>query len=318
MNDESCSFCGNSEFYDEGNDTFCNLCHALIENFRVDDTYNGGDEIASNSQISGIMPDLTGMKLVGFGNASVKRMLQWSAVPYFDKTLHQYFREIMNNLTVYEIRKVVDAGTLKNFTSLTDIISYAENAGIKYQIPNKKTLERTLDVYKILCTCREDVKKKNFCHRRDGKYGIIAMIFYYVNKEFDIYYPKKRLASMFGIKPDDISTGSNRLNKVLKENVAIRKHINKTSMSPLDLLKNIQKNIPCITNAEKAYLRFCILKMKDFAIYQTSPPIVILTGTLMNLLRKFKTSYTVNDIHKAYMSSLSTLNKYEIKLKGFF
>lgn len=298
------------------------------------------------------------LKIEGFGNSCVKRMYKWKYVQYLEKMIIQFYTKTMNNITMYEFKSSFDRlgipyekgwsleeflehakknkikydkdWTLSEFQAAYDKLKisyekgwtinnfkdYAELNGIPQPPINKKMVEKTINIYKSLYM--SDAGKKNFCHREKNKIGIISVIYYYVNKEYDIIFEKNLLCDMFNIDKEVITYGNNLVNKVLKKNPGLRKYINKTPLTLEDYVKKIDVKFPQITEDEVRLIKSYINKIKGTVAYYKNSPKTLLVGILTLISKNYTFSLSEEDIRNGYDLSQSTLNKYEKKLKVFY
>ncbi len=318
----ACPSCKESSFYEQNSELICKKCQIVVENLSQDTSswLTFSESNNTDSHISGILPDLSSnIKMDGFGSSAVRRMYRWTYVKYFERTLIELFNECINLCTIYEIRlscKRTGTSIPEDTKTVEEYKLFIDSKGIKYERVNKRALEKTLNLYKLLCI--DEFGKKNFCHRKVNKIGIVAMLYYYINKEYDEYYQKKHLAKIFGVDQKTITNGNNKINKVIKKDVKMRALINKTPIQIEDLLKKLDRKFPLLSLEELKITGMYCRRIQGTELSMRNAPVSILVGVLMNLIKKFKFSLTEADLIEVYCLSSSTLNKYEKKLKGFF
>lgn len=318
-----CPVCGGTNFMDYNSEVLCVTCRIVIEfaEASLDSHLNSGTEKVNigNSHISGLLPDLSGsLRIEGFGNGTAKRMYRWNYVNYFEKSITNFYKKTLDAITYYELKNFFRKSGIpvEGSWKLYDYQKYVDMNGLEVPVVNKKVVEKTMNIYKLMY--HSDEGKKNFCHREKNKMGVISTIYYYINKEYDILVEKSQLAEMFGITKETVKEGNNRINKVLKKNPGLRKYINKVPFTLDDLLVKLQVKFPTMTDVEFQLIKIYAKRIKGTVIYYKSSPKSILAGILVNLLKMYQFSITETEVREKFDLSASTLNKYEKKVKNLF
>lgn len=313
----NCPECQATEFFEMDGETVCLGCRTTIS-FNVYDGENSTpDNDSGNTCSTSLLPDISSKITIQGGNSRVKRMYSWNKVSYTEKQILRFYSIVSELYNIHQIKYAImkTLGKLPEHTDLERLKNYAEMNGITYPPVNKKLIEKTINLYRILSL--SDSGKKNFCQRQNNKIGIISAIFYYVNKEYNDIYTKKELSQIFGIDKKIVTDGYNHLNKVLKKNLKLREHINKRPITADDFIEKIHNKFPRMTADEIKLIKRYLSRIKNTVIALKGPPIILITGILMNLIKNYNVSFTETDLRNVYDHSSSTLNKYEKKLKPY-
>lgn len=319
----SCQECGCQDFFENDGETVCLECRSTIsfEAFDGENLIGSGstDNDSGNTSSSSLLPDISSkISIQGMGNKTIQRMFTWNKVSYKEKQLLFFYNLIYSLYSKYLIKyALVKANVVipNDSVDIERLKTLAEINSVSYQYANKKLIEKTIYLYNMLSM--SDEGKKNFCQRQNNKVGIIAYIFYYINKEYNEIYTKNELSKIFNIDKKVVQDGNNHINKVLKKNPNLRHLINKRPVTLDDLIAKLDKKFPRLTDQELKLVKKYASRIKNTTVYLKGPPSVLLTGILMNLIRMYNFTINEKDLKDVYDHSLSTLNKYEKKLKAY-
>lgn len=314
----NCPECQSTDFFEMDGETVCLGCRTSVS-FQSYDGENGTpDNDSGNTYTTSLLPDASSKIMIqGLGNNRVKRMYSWNRITYNEKQICKFYNLTYELYSIYLIKQAIikSLGIVPKFQDLARLKNYADVQGVIYPVINKRLLEKTINLYRLLSL--SDSGKKNFCQRQNNKIGIISIIFYYVNKEYNDIYTKKELSQIFGVDKKIVTEGNNHINKVLKKNPKLRELINKRPITLSDFIEKLQMKFPKLTTDEINIIKRYVARIKNTVIALKGPPMVLITGILMNLIKMYNFPITEVDLQAVYDHSSSTLSKYEKKLKPY-
>ena len=260
----------------------CKVCKNVITNIcdNPEWRYYGSNDNKSSDPtrcgmpVNTLLPESSVGSTVSFGSNSngmyqIRRMQQWSGMPYKERSIYKVFLDIQNVCARHNIQ--------------TKIVNEAKS------------------IYKIVSTTK--------ISRGSNRAGIIASCVYFACKECDVPRSSKEIAEMFGITSNIMTKGVKKCQEIIHMDKKNKNRISKTkSTKPIDFISRFcnKLNIPDL-DTEKI-LKICRITVDNYIISENTPS-SIASGCIYYYIKKTDLGITKKDISDICKISEVTINK---------
>lgn len=148
------------------------------------------------------------------------------------------------------------------------------------------------------------------------KDGVIARCFYFASKERYIVWSKKELSEIFSINTRYISEGKKIIDTACRDCYELRKHINMEPITIYDIICDMSRKFPSLTEEDMIRLKGYANRIKDHEQVIKNTPRAVASGVLSLYANVYnKKSITQSLIIKKMAISSSSINQYSKKFE---
>jgi len=275
--------CDQKGNYQNANDMIiCKVCSSIITNISDNPEwryYGSRDNKTSDPTRCGmpvntLLPESSVGSSVSFssntnGMYQIRKMQQWSGMPYKERSIYKVFLEIQN-------------------------VCNRNNIPIKI-INEAKSLYKIVSATKI--------------SRGTNRAGIIASCVYFACKECDVPRSSKEIADMFGITSNIMTRGVKKCQEIIHMDKKNKNRISKTkSTKPEDFINRFCNKLNIKDRDTKKILEICNITVKNNIISENTPP-SIASGCIYYFTKKEDNTITKKNISEICKISEVTINK---------
>jgi transcription initiation factor TFIIIB Brf1 subunit/transcription initiation factor TFIIB len=277
------SCCDIKDNYQNDNDMIiCKVCKNVITNIcdNPEWRYYGSKDNKSSDPtrcgmpVNTLLPESSVGSSVSFSSNSngmyqIRKMQQWSGMPYKERSVYKVFLEIQN---------VCD----------------------RNDIPSKIVTEAK-SIYKIVSSTK--------ISRGTNRAGIIASCVYFACKECDVPRSSKEIADMFGITSNIMTKGVKKCQEIIHMDKKNKDRISKTkSTKPEDFINRFCNKLNIGESDTEKILKICSITVKNYIISENTPP-SIASGCIYYFIKKNKLDISKKNISDVCKISEVTINK---------
>lgn len=277
------SCCDLKDNYQSDNDMIiCKVCKNVITNIcdNPEWRYYGSKDNKSSDPtrcgmpVNTLLPESSVGSSVSFSSNSnsmyqIRRMQQWSGMPYKERSVYKVFLEI-------------------------------QNVCARHDIPCK-IVNEAKSIYKIVSSTK--------ISRGTNRSGIIASCLYFACKECNVPRSSKEIADMFGITSNVMTKGVKKCQEIIHMDKKNKDRISKTkSTKPKDFINRFcnKLNIGEINTGD--ILKICNITVENYIISENTPP-SIASGCIYYFVKKKNLDITKKNISDVCKISEVTINK---------
>ena len=260
----------------------CKVCKNVITNICDNPEwryYGSRDNKSSDPTCCGmpvntLLPESSVGSSVSFGSNSngmyqIRKMQQWSGMPYKERSVYKVFLEIQN---------------------------VCNRNGIPSKIINEAK-----SIYKIVSATK--------ISRGTNRAGIIASCVYFACKECDVPRSSKEIADMFGITSNIMTKGVKKCQEIMHMDKKNKDRISKTkSTKPEDFINRFCNKLNIGETDTSLILQICNITVKNYIISENTPP-SIASGCIYYFIKKKELDITKKNISDICKISEVTINK---------
>ena len=280
-NDITC--CDLKDNYQNDNSMIiCKVCKNVITNIcdNPEWRYYGSKDNKSSDPtrcgmpVNTLLPESSVGSSVSFSSNSngmyqIRKMQQWSGMPYKERSVYKVFLEIQN---------------------------VCNRNGIPSKIINEAK-----SIYKIVSSTK--------ISRGTNRAGIIASCVYFACKECDVPRSSKEIADMFGITSNIMTKGVKKCQEIIHMDKKNKNRISKTkSTKPEDFINRFCNKLNIGENDTKDILLICNITVTNNIISENTPP-SIASGCIYYFIKKKELDITKKNISDICRISEVTINK---------
>lgn len=277
------SCCDIKDNYQNDNDMIiCKVCKNVITNIcdNPEWRYYGSKDNKSSDPtrcgmpVNTLLPESSVGSSVSFSSNSngmyqIRKMQQWSGMPYKERSVYKVFLEIQN---------VCD----------------------RNDIPSKIVTEAK-SIYKIVSSTK--------ISRGTNRSGIIASCVYFACKECNVPRSSKEIADMFGITSNIMTKGVKKCQEIIHMDKKNKDRISKTkSTKPADFINRFCNKLNIGEEDTEKILKICSITVKNYIISENTPP-SIASGCIYYFIKKNKLDISKKNISDICKISEVTINK---------
>ena len=269
-------------YENDNNMVICKVCKNIITN--ICDTpewryYGAKDNKSSDPTrcgmpVNNLLPESSVGSSVSYSSNSngmyqIRKMQQWSGMPYKERSIYKVFLEIQNVCT-------------------------------RHGIPNK-IVTAAKSIYKIVSTTK--------ISRGTNRAGIIAACLYFACKECDVPRSSKEIAEMFKITSNIMTKGVKKCQEIIHMDKKNKNRISKTKTTkPEDFIKRFCNKLNIKDTYTQIILNICKITVENYIISENTPP-SIASGCIYYFIKKNNLSITKKNISNICKISEVTINK---------
>tara|TARA_B100000686_G_C16723733_1_gene936545 strand:- start:412 stop:1395 length:984 start_codon:yes stop_codon:yes gene_type:complete len=278
---ETC--CDLKDNYQNDNDmVICKVCKNVITNIcdNPEWRYYGtrdnksSDPTRCGMPVNTLLPESSVGSSVSFGSNSngmyqIRKMQQWSGMPYKERSVYKVFLEIQNVCN-------------------------------RHDIPSK-IINEAKSIYKIVSTTK--------ISRGTNRTGIIASCVYFACKECNVPRSSKEIADMFNITSNIMTKGVKKCQEIIHMDKKNKNRISKTkSTKPEDFINRFCNKLNIGENDTEDILNICNITVQNYIISENTPP-SIASGCIYYFIKKRKLDISKKKISDICKISEVTINK---------
>tara|TARA_B110000971_G_C20036452_1_gene514516 strand:+ start:67 stop:1047 length:981 start_codon:yes stop_codon:yes gene_type:complete len=275
--------CELKENYQNDNDMIiCKVCSNVITNISDNPEWRyygskdnkSSDPTRCGMPVNTLLPESSVGSSVSFSSNSngmyqIRKMQQWSGMPYKERSVYKVFLEIQNVCN-------------------------------RHNIPGK-IINEAKSIYKIISTTK--------ISRGTNRSGIIASCVYFACKECDVPRSSKEIADMFGISSNIMTKGVKKCQEIIHMNKKNKNRISKTkSTKPGDFINRFCNKLNIPEKDTEKILKICKITVENYIISENTPP-SIASGCIYYFIKKSNKTITKKDISEVCKISEVTINK---------
>ena len=275
--------CDLKDNYQNDNDMIiCKVCKNIITNIcdNPEWRYYGSKDNKSSDPtrcgmpVNTLLPESSVGSTVSFSSNSngmyqIRRMQQWSGMPYKERSIYKVFLEIQNVCT-------------------------------RHNIPGK-IVNEAKSIYKIVSSTK--------ISRGTNRSGIIASCVYFACKECDVPRSSKEIADMFGITSNVMTKGVKKCQEIIHMDKKNKNRISKTkSTKPVDFISRFCNKLNITDSDTEKILSICRITVDNYIISENTPP-SIASGCIYYFIKKTEMGITKKNISDVCKISEVTINK---------
>ena len=280
---EDSKCCDLKDNYLNDNDmVICKVCKNVITNIcdNPEWRYYGSRDNKSSDPtrcgmpVNTLLPESSVGSSVSFSSNSngmyqIRKMQQWSGMPYKERSVYKVFLEIQNVCN-------------------------------RNNIPSKIITEAK-SIYKIVSTTK--------ISRGTNRAGIIASCVYFACKECDVPRSSKEIADMFGITSNIMTKGVKKCQEIIHMDKKNKNRISKTkSTKPIDFINRFCNKLNINESDTQNILNICKITVENSIISENTPP-SIASGCIYYFIKKKNLCITKKQISDICRISEVTINK---------
>ena len=275
--------CDLKDNYQNDNDMIiCKVCKNIITNIcdNPEWRYYGSKDNKSSDPtrcgmpVNTLLPESSVGSTVSFGSNTngmyqIRKMQQWSGMPYKERSVYKVFLEIQNVCN-------------------------------RHNIPSKIVTEAK-SIYKIISTTK--------ISRGTNRSGIIASCVYFACKECDVPRSSKEIAVMFGITSNVMTKGVKKCQEIIHMDKKNKNRISKKkSTKPIDFINRFCNKLNIKESDIEKILGICRIIVDNYIISENTPP-SIASGCIYYFIKKTDMEITKKEISDICKISEVTINK---------
>ena len=275
--------CDLKDNYQNDNDmVICKVCKNVITNIcdNPEWRYYGSKDNKSSDPtrcgmpVNTLLPESSVGSSVSFSSNSnsmyqIRRMQQWSGMPYKERSVYKVFLEIQNVCN-------------------------------RHNIPSK-IINEAKSIYKIASSTK--------ISRGTNRAGIIASCVFFACKECDVPRSSKEIAEMFGISSNIMTKGVKKCQEIIHMDKKNKNRISKTkSTKPEDFINRFCNKLNIQEKDTEKVLSICKITVENFIISENTPP-SIASGCIYYFIKKTNKGITKKEISEICKISEVTINK---------
>ena len=275
--------CDLKDNYQNDNDmVICKVCKNVITNIcdNPEWRYYGSKDNKSSDPtrcgmpVNTLLPESSVGSSVSFSSNSnsmyqIRRMQQWSGMPYKERSVYKVFLEIQNVCN-------------------------------RHNIPSK-IINEAKSIYKIASSTK--------ISRGTNRAGIIASCVFFACKECDVPRSSKEIAEMFGISSNIMTKGVKKCQEIIHMDKKNKNRISKTkSTKPEDFINRFCNKLNIQEKDTEKVLSICKITVEYFIISENTPP-SIGSGCFYYFIKKTNKGITKKEISEICKISEVTINK---------
>ena len=275
--------CDLKENYQNDNDMIiCKVCSNVITNISDNPEWRyygskdnkSSDPTRCGMPVNTLLPESSVGSSVSYTSNSkdmyqIRKMQQWSGMPYKERSVYKVFLEIQNVCT-------------------------------RNNIPSKITNEAK-SIYKVVSSTK--------ISRGTNREGFIASCVYFACKECNVPRSSKEIADMFGISSNVMTKGVKKCQEIIHMDKKNKNRISKTkSTKPEDFINRFCNKLNIEEKQTKQILEICKITVENNIISENTPP-SIASGCIFYFTKKGKKDISKKDISDVCKISEVTINK---------
>ena len=275
--------CDLKDNYQNDNDmVICKVCKNVITNIcdNPEWRYYGSKDNKSSDPtrcgmpVNTLLPESSVGSSVSFSSNSnsmyqIRRMQQWSGMPYKERSVYKVFLEIQNVCN-------------------------------RHNIPSK-IINEAKSIYKIASSTK--------ISRGTNRAGIIASCVFFACYDCDVPRSSKEIAEMFGISSNIMTKGVKKCQEIIHMDKKNKNRISKTkSTKPEDFINRFCNKLNIQEKDTEKVLSICKITVENFIISENTPP-SIASGCIYYFIKKTNKGITKKEISEICKISEVTINK---------
>ena len=280
---EKKSCCDLKENYQNDNDIIvCKVCLNVITNisdnpewryYGIKDNKNS-DPTRCGMPVNTLLPESSVGSSVSFNSKTaqmnqIRKMQQWSGMPYKERSLYKVFIKIQTICTVHNI--------------------------------SNKIINEAKSIYKIVSSTK--------ISRGSNRDGIIAACVYFACKDCSVPRSSKEIAEMFNITVNTMTKGVKKCQEIIYMNKTNKGRLSKSeTIKPGNFIERFCNKLTIKEEDTKKIIKLCELTLSNNIISENTPP-SIAAGCIFYYIRRKEMDISKKNISAICKISEVTINK---------